>query len=189
MKSINLTTAIFLMVSPLLSESQSVSTYCDTIYGESNYIVRTTINVLDSARLVSSYCSIESKYYNEKLAEKYNQVLLPKNLQFGNSFYLTNGLYISYYENGSYREISNYILGRKYGMAIMFYPNGQIKEYGSYGSFENISKFEIDSTTTIEYDAETFEEISRTVKEIVSKKTGPWFYFTSDGNLISVEYY
>ena len=53
------------MVSPLLSESQSVSTYCDTIYGESNYIVRTTINVLDSARLVSSYCSIESKYYNE----------------------------------------------------------------------------------------------------------------------------
>ena len=120
MKSINLTIAIFLLVSPILSVSQSVSTYCDTTYGESNYIVRTTINVLDSARLVSSYCSIESKYYNEKLAEKYNQVLLPKNLQFGNSFYLTNGLYTSYYENGNYREISNYILGRKYGMAIMF---------------------------------------------------------------------
>ncbi len=43
-----------------------------------------------------------------------------------------NGLWLSYYENGSKWSESMYVHGKKNGHSVTFFPNGKIRYIGEY---------------------------------------------------------
>jgi len=99
------------------------------------------------------------------------------------------GVFRSYFESGQLNEVYTTSKGRIVGLYISYFTNGNTKVIGEYKDIVCNDEFEYKRDTITLIDPITYDKILKIVSTPASSKTGKWYFFNSNGQLIKEEMY